>query len=307
MEIGERHPEAGLRYSSRVVLQPSRRELLGLKWAAGGKQARGGKHAGAASESTGTVICCISVGVRRWRRRKRRWTLVAVVNSVPWPSGSLLARLSEPERLDLLYSGTQVTFSRGDVLLRQGEPGTELFVLVSGCAKVTWMAATGTDTILALRGRGDLVGEFAVIDEMPRTAWVISLNSLTAVRVARAEFLAFCESHPGVTRVVMQSLTDKVRQATGFPVVGRTLNARMRLAGLLYNVAAQYGAWQLDGTVVVPPLTQADLAALAAVATSTVERTLKELRDNGIVLSGYRQTVVLDMDALLAQAAGQWR
>lgn len=230
-----------------------------------------------------------------------------MVNSVPWPSGSLLARLSEPERHDLLYSGTQVTFSRGDVLLRQGEPGTELFVLVSGCAKVTWMAATGTDTILALRGRGDLVGEFAVIDEMPRTAWVISLNSLTAVRVARAEFLAFCESHPGVTRVVMQSLTDKVRQATGFPVVGRTLNARMRLAGLLYNVAAQYGAWQLDGTVVVPPLTQADLAALAAVATSTVERTLKELRDNGIVLSGYRQTVVLDMDALLAQAAGQWR
>lgn len=188
-------------------------------------------------------------------------------------------------------------------MMRQGELGTTLFVLLAGCAKVTWTTAAGTVTIVALRGRGDLVGEFAVIDEMPRTAHVVALDLVTAIRIGRIRFLAFCAEHPEVTRLVMRSLTDKIRQTTGLSAVGRLVSSRMRIAALLYDVATEYGVPQSDGTVVVPPLTQADLAALAGVASSTVERILKELREDGILLSRYRKTVILDMNALLAEAA----
>jgi CRP/FNR family cyclic AMP-dependent transcriptional regulator len=224
--------------------------------------------------------------------------------SGPWPERSLLAQLSEAERHELLSGGTSVVFGRGEFLVRQGEPGQELFLVVSGCAKVTLTADNGTDMILALRGRGELVGEFAVIDGMPRSASVIALNSMSTVRVSQTRFAAFCSQHPVGARIIMQSLTNKIRQTTDFPVAGRALNSRVRVARLLGNVASAYGVRQPDGTVVLPALTQTDLAALASVATSTIERVLREFRQEGILVSRYRQSVILDIPALLRQAAG---
>ncbi len=209
--------------------------------------------------------------------------------------------MSEAEEHELLRSGTRVTFRRGESMMHQGEQGAALFVLLSGCAKVTWTTLAGADTILALRGRGDLVGEFAVIDEMPRTASAMALNPISAVRVSRTAFLAYCAAHPAATRMIMQSLTRKIRQTTSFPPAGRSMDSRMRIARVLYDVAAEYGTRRANGSVVVPPLTQEDLAALAVVGTSTVERTLRELRDDGVVLTRYRQIIVLKMDVL-----GEW-
>ncbi|HXP18665.1 MAG TPA: Crp/Fnr family transcriptional regulator [Streptosporangiaceae bacterium] len=215
-----------------------------------------------------------------------------------------MARLSEDERNGLLSAGTRISFGRGDVLLRQGESGATLFVLLAGYVKVAQAAGQGPETILALRGRGDLVGEFAVIDSRPRTASVTALGALATVRISRTRFLEFCERHPAANRKIMQILTDKIRRASDRRTAAHALDSRARLASLLYEVAAEHGVARADGTVIMPPLTQADLGALAAVAGSTVERVLKEFRADGIVLNRYRRTVVLDMEALRARAAG---
>jgi CRP/FNR family transcriptional regulator, cyclic AMP receptor protein len=225
-----------------------------------------------------------------------------VASPEPWPRSSLLSRLSEAEAKDLLSAGTHVAFGRGDNLLRQGEPGGTLFMLLSGYAKVT-ATAIGGDVILALRGRGDIVGEFTVIDERTRTATVTALGALTAIRVGRARFLEFCDRHPAANRKIMQSLTDKLRRTSELRAVTRAAGSRARLAQVMYEVAIGHGIPQRDGVIVMPPLTQADLGDLAGVAGSTVERVLKELRDEGIVLSRYRRTSVLNIEALRTMAA----
>jgi CRP/FNR family cyclic AMP-dependent transcriptional regulator len=50
------------------------------------------------------------------------------------------------------------------------------------------------------------------------------------------------------------------------------------------------------------PLTQAELAELASVSEPTIQRTLRQLRADGVVASGYRETIVLDMAALRHRA-----
>ena len=219
----------------------------------------------------------------------------------PWPETSLMASLSAAERQELLSAGTPVRFGRGEILLRQGEPGGMLFVVVAGFAKVT-AAAAGSDVMLALRGRGDLLGEFTVIDDKPRTATVVAIGALAAVRIGRGRFMAFCDQNPAANRKIMQSLTDKVRRASDRRAAAGAADARVRIAAVLCDLAVEHGAARPDGSLLLPPLAQAELGAFAAVAGSTVERVMHDLRAKGIVASGYRKTVVLDLAALRAMA-----
>ena len=64
-------------------------------------------------------------------------------------------------------------------------------VLTGGMVKVTVATEAGMETTLAVRSRGDLIGEFAVLDGMPRTATARAVGTVGAVRIIRAAFTAF--------------------------------------------------------------------------------------------------------------------
>jgi CRP-like cAMP-binding protein len=100
----------------------------------------------------------------------------------------------------------------------------------------------------------------------------------------------------------MRSLTEKLRATTSKRIAARSLDPATLLARTLHELAIAYGTPSAEGIVIDLPLTQADLGGLAAVAQSTAERILKDFRDQGILLSRYRQSVVLDLEALRRRA-----
>ena len=61
--------------------------------------------------------------------------------------------------------------SPGLVLIREGDPGTAVYLLLAGSVKVTGATDEG-GSLLAIRVGGDLVGELAVLDGRPRVATV---------------------------------------------------------------------------------------------------------------------------------------
>jgi CRP/FNR family transcriptional regulator, cyclic AMP receptor protein len=216
-----------------------------------------------------------------------------------WPQGSLVACLTEGERAALLASGAQVQFGDDDILVLQGDVGDGLYVLTSGMVKVVVAAETGIETTLAVRSRGDLIGEFAVLDGMPRTATARAVGSVAAVRISRAGFAAFGRRYPAALETITRSLVAKMRAATERHAAERTWGARERLAQVIYELAEGYGERDADGAVVIPlPLTQMELGELAGVAVSTTERILSELRRAGVIATGYREIAVRDMDFL---------
>ena len=216
-----------------------------------------------------------------------------------WPQGSLAARLTEVERAALLSAGTAVKFDDDEILVLQGEVGDGLYVLTGGMVKVTVAAETGIETTLAVRSRGDLIGEFAVIDGMPRTATARAVGAVGAVRISRSAFAAFGQRYPDALATITRSLVAKMRAATERRAAERTWGARERLAQVIYELAAGYGEQDDDGLVVIPlPLTQMELGELAGVAVSTTERVLGDLRKQGVIATGYREIAVRDMDFL---------
>ena len=87
-----------------------------------------------------------------------------------WPETSLMGSLTPSDRAALLATGTRVQFSDDDILVMQGDVGDVLYVLTGGMVKVTVSAESGIETMLAVRSRGDLIGEFSVLDGTPRAS-----------------------------------------------------------------------------------------------------------------------------------------
>jgi CRP/FNR family transcriptional regulator, cyclic AMP receptor protein len=225
----------------------------------------------------------------------------AVTSAGPdhWPPDSFIDTLPEAERAALLRAGTPVRFVDDEILVLQGDVGDFLYVLTEGKVKVLVAAESGVETMLAIRARGDLVGEFALLDAKPRTATARAIGAVTARRVSRADYTELAASYPAVSGLIFRYVLAKVRASTERRAAERTWGAKGLLAQELYDLATEYGEPGQGGVVRVP-ITQAELGQLAGVAVSTTERVLKELRDRGIIATRYGATEVRDMAALAA-------
>jgi CRP-like cAMP-binding protein len=222
---------------------------------------------------------------------------MAVAGRQEWPEETFLGGLPEADRATLLAAGTPMRFEDDQIMLVQGETGDFVFVLTGGLVKVSVAVKSGAETTLAIRSRGDLVGEFALLDDKPRTATVRAAGSATALRVGGAAFLAITGGSQAAQTAVTRYVLGKMRSTTERRAAERVWDAKERLAQVLYELGQEHAEPGPDGAVRIP-LTQADLGDLAGVAVSTAERILKDLRKQGIVSTRYREITIRDMARL---------
>jgi CRP/FNR family transcriptional regulator, cyclic AMP receptor protein len=215
-----------------------------------------------------------------------------------WPEASLMGSLTPGDRAALLAAGTRVQFSDHDILVMEGDVGDAVYVLTGGMVKITAGTEAGA-AMLAVRSRGDLIGKFAILNGMPRTATVRAVGTVGAVRVTMERLSALTEAHPDALPAITRSVTAKLRSETERRAASRNRSAQERLAQVIYDLATEYGEKSPDGgAVIFLPLTQAELGELAGVAVATTERLLAEFRRDQLVQTGYRKITVRDMASL---------
>lgn len=96
----------------------------------------------------------------------------------------------------------------GDVLIRQGDRGEEMVLLLSGAATVE-----RDGKVLATLGPNDVVGELSLIDHKPRTATVTLTEDCDVLVMHRQDFMALMDEIPGFTQKVLQSMAQRLRAA----------------------------------------------------------------------------------------------
>ena len=74
------------------------------------------------------------------------------------------------------------TFNKGDLIVRQGDMGREMFVLINGRADAR-LNIDGASRLLRTMTRGDVLGEMALIRQNQRTADVIAVDDVEAIVV----------------------------------------------------------------------------------------------------------------------------
>jgi NTE family protein len=115
-----------------------------------------------------------------------------------------------------LAAGAQaVSVRAGEWLFRQGEPGDSLYVVLTGRLEI--VIENGPESkVIRILGRGDSVGELALLTESPRSASVRARRDSELLHVTREHFARLLEERPefaaGLTRVLGRQLRD-VRHA----------------------------------------------------------------------------------------------
>ena len=213
------------------------------------------------------------------------------------PAQGFWPLLSDDERTVLASLGRITVYPPGAVMCVEGDPATHVFVLVDGWVKIVGVTSDGHELTLALRGRGDTVGEVAGETTGYRTATVQALGTVRALIVPYERFRSFLDAHDGADRVYRRMVTRRWSDAESMLRARSVTSGAQRLAGLLLELADS----ELQTAMT---LTQEELASLTGASRATVTRALSNWRRRGIIRTGQRDITITDLGTL-RKIAGQ--
>ncbi|HZR14996.1 MAG TPA: cyclic nucleotide-binding domain-containing protein [Acidimicrobiia bacterium] len=120
---------------------------------------------------------------------------------------SLFSALSRKELGLVARRAEDVKVNAGKVLVSEGAPGSEFFVIVDGTAKVTRKGRK-----VATLGPGDAFGELALLDRAPRNATVVAETPMEVVVLGQREFAGIIDEVPGFSRKLLAGLAHRLRE-----------------------------------------------------------------------------------------------
>ena len=220
------------------------------------------------------------------------------------PLAGPLTALDDGARAALVAVGSWRRFQPGEVLMRQGGPSRALYVLADGRVRVVMSTADGDELLVAVLGPGHTVGELSVLDGHPRSATVVALEPVRALRVEGSAFGSFLLARPRLVVGLLRVLSGRLRDADQLRLQLSVAPAEQRLARCLLGLAADHGQIGASGIRITARLSQADLASYVGASREAVNQILRRFRDDGLVTTARQSVTILDLDALRARAGG---
>lgn len=209
-------------------------------------------------------------------------------------------QLDPPDQERLVAAGRIAQFGAGTTICRQGDPATHLYVVISGLIKILTNSRDGQQSVQALRGRGDVVGELAGELTGYRTASMVAVTEVQAVVVGHEKFLAFLDRHLPAAHAYRRMITRRFSDTADSLYAQYTTNGAQRLAQLLLDLAEKYGqpAGPGPALVLTLPLSQDELASLVSTSRATVTRALHDWRGRGLIQTRTRRITITDPASL---------
>jgi CRP-like cAMP-binding protein len=212
----------------------------------------------------------------------------------------LMARsvLSEQERAAILRlpSRASQVHAHHDCV-RMGERVDHSCLVVEGIVGRFSQNAEGHRQITALHVAGDMADLHSVVRPVGTSA-LQALSTATILRVPHAALRALAGRYPAIAEAFWRDcMVDAAVLSQWVMNVGRR-DARCRLAHLLCEMAVRFGKEGEPALIYPFAVTQLQLADACSLTAVHVNRTLKQLRDNGLVRVRSRTVQILDWDGL---------
>ncbi|MFL5658598.1 MAG: cyclic nucleotide-binding domain-containing protein [Ktedonobacteraceae bacterium] len=130
----------------------------------------------------------------------------------------LFSGLRKKELTEVAKCCREARYSPGSVLMSQGEKGAGLFILTKGTVRITRTnSPDGAEEVLGTAGMADIIGEMALLDDMPRSATVTAVDDVSALVLPFGEFRRIfryiLSTDPDVALDMMAVLSRRLRKA----------------------------------------------------------------------------------------------
>lgn len=104
-----------------------------------------------------------------------------------------------------------VTYSPGEVIFTENDQSYHFIIIQDGQVEVYKSGAGGVKIPLAIVGSGASLGEFAMIDRLPRSATARAVTPVTAVKISDVAYEKLLADLPEWAVSVMKALVERLR------------------------------------------------------------------------------------------------
>ncbi len=189
-----------------------------------------------------------------------------------------------PRELDaLLPAARPVRFAAREEVFHKGDPGAQLFVVVSGRLKALTTSQEGDDVVFSLMGPGEVFGEVAVLGECRRTATVRAIDACELLALDRRDFLAFLRKSPDVAIGLLGLLANRLRNVSELVEDTQFLNLPLRLAKKFTACARTYGEPDDGGVRINLRLSQEEWGDLVGATRESVNKQMRAWSEEGLI------------------------
>ena len=210
----------------------------------------------------------------------------------------LFGGLDEDELRRLAGIARETTLAPGAALFEQGDDSDGLYIVMSGIIRIYLTASDGREATINLLEEGEVIGEIAILDGLPRSAGAAALTDAKLIFIPTVPFCALIDTSTKLSRQIILMLCDRLRAANGQVDQAIFHDLRHRLLMLLRQIAIIHGRVEKDVAMVDLDLTQGALAQMLGASREAVNKQLRALAKEGrIAVEGHQIQVFKNLRA----------
>lgn len=217
--------------------------------------------------------------------QKKFWFLnrVKIFQDLSYEDAEVLDSLCDVQRI-----------KRKQVIFMPGDPSDKIYIVKSGLVKISKVTEEGKELTLLFLSQGDIFGELAIIDGMPRNTMAEAYEDTILCGIDREQFLEFITARATVAIAITRLIAERRRRLENKIDNLLFKGAHARLAGLFLELSSEFGVRDSRGTIINLKLTHREMANLIGSTRETVSFALLDLKKDNLIETDGKRVVILD-------------
>ena len=192
----------------------------------------------------------------------------------------ILKDLDDRSMRSIEHFFTTKVFKAGACILNYDSETDSVMALCSGLIRVSLITPQAKEMVIRDIKPGELVGDWAAIDDKPRSAQVVAIQDSVIALIKKTDFLALVTHHPHIALRQMQELTKQLRAMSWRLTEFVAMKADLRVQSVILDFAIQTP----EGLFIPKMAGHQEIAARAFTQREVVAREITALQKEGVLV-----------------------
>lgn len=197
------------------------------------------------------------------------------------------------EQLEIFQDAVKTSFyNKKDVIFVEGAPCPGFYVVKSGRVKLLKTSKDGKEQIIKILQPGELIGTETFYNGKAYGNTAMAMDDCELCFIEKGAFFRIIEGHPAIAKKIIVALSKELDHA--YSKIGSMglMNARGKMAHLLYTLSKEYGIAEKGRIKLNPALSRLEIAELLGITQETAIRLLKSFKDEGIIETKRKEIII---------------